>query len=99
MLTQTSKNQNRRHVHTRIRKKIQGTAERPRLNLPKARRAKAAPAETWLQRSRWARQLRSARKKRASAKSYSIAADTFITGGLRPWRKRRAKRDYSSRRI
>ncbi len=33
MLTQTSKNQNRRHVHTRIRKKIQGTAERPRLNV------------------------------------------------------------------
>jgi large subunit ribosomal protein L18 len=33
MLTKTSKNQNRRHVHTRIRKKIQGTAERPRLNV------------------------------------------------------------------
>ena len=27
MLTQTSKNQNRRHVHERIRKKILGTAE------------------------------------------------------------------------
>ena len=33
MLTKTSKNTNRRHVHTRIRKKIQGTAERPRLNV------------------------------------------------------------------
>jgi large subunit ribosomal protein L18 len=33
MLTQTSKNANRRHVHERIRKKIQGTAERPRLNV------------------------------------------------------------------
>jgi large subunit ribosomal protein L18 len=33
MLTQTSKNQNRRHVHHRIRKKIQGTAEKPRLNV------------------------------------------------------------------
>ena len=33
MLTQTSKNTNRRHVHERIRKKIQGTAERPRLNV------------------------------------------------------------------
>src|SRR5258707_12337080 len=33
MLTQTSKNQNRRHVHERIRKKILGTAERPRLNV------------------------------------------------------------------
>ena len=33
MLTRTSKNQNRRYVHTRIRKKIQGTAERPRLNV------------------------------------------------------------------
>ena len=33
MLTQTSKNKNRRHVHERIRKKILGTAERPRLNV------------------------------------------------------------------
>jgi large subunit ribosomal protein L18 len=33
MLTITSKNTNRRHVHERIRKKIQGTAERPRLNV------------------------------------------------------------------
>src|SRR5207248_7162409 len=33
MLTLTSKNQNRRHVHERIRKKILGTAERPRLNV------------------------------------------------------------------
>jgi large subunit ribosomal protein L18 len=33
MLTQTSKNQNRRRVHERIRKKILGTAERPRLNV------------------------------------------------------------------
>jgi len=33
MLTQTSKNANRRHVHERIRKKILGTAERPRLNV------------------------------------------------------------------
>jgi large subunit ribosomal protein L18 len=33
MLTTTSKNTNRRHVHERIRKKIQGTLERPRLNV------------------------------------------------------------------
>src|ERR1700704_4630423 len=33
MLTRTSKNTNRRHVHERIRKKILGTAERPRLNV------------------------------------------------------------------
>jgi large subunit ribosomal protein L18 len=33
MLTKTSKNTNRRHVHERIRKKILGTAERPRLNV------------------------------------------------------------------
>jgi large subunit ribosomal protein L18 len=33
MLTQSSKNRNRRHVHERIRKKILGTAERPRLNV------------------------------------------------------------------
>jgi large subunit ribosomal protein L18 len=33
MLTRTSKNTNRRHVHDRIRKKILGTAERPRLNV------------------------------------------------------------------
>ena len=33
MLTQTSKNTNRRHVHKRIRKKVLGTAERPRLNV------------------------------------------------------------------
>src|SRR4029077_7107522 len=33
MLTQSSKNQNRRHVHERIRKKVLGTAERPRLNV------------------------------------------------------------------
>jgi large subunit ribosomal protein L18 len=33
MLTQMSKNRNRRHVHERIRKKILGTPERPRLNV------------------------------------------------------------------
>src|SRR5215475_9124845 len=33
MLTKTSKNATRRNVHSRIRKKIQGTAERPRLNV------------------------------------------------------------------
>jgi large subunit ribosomal protein L18 len=33
MLTKTSKNTNRRFVHERIRKKILGTAERPRLNV------------------------------------------------------------------
>jgi large subunit ribosomal protein L18 len=33
MLTRTSKNTNRRHVHKRIRKKILGTSERPRLNV------------------------------------------------------------------
>jgi large subunit ribosomal protein L18 len=33
MLTQTSKNTNRRHVHERIRKKVLGTSERPRLNV------------------------------------------------------------------
>jgi large subunit ribosomal protein L18 len=33
MLTISSKNTNRRHVHKRIRKKVQGTADRPRLNV------------------------------------------------------------------
>jgi large subunit ribosomal protein L18 len=33
MLTQSSKIANRRHVHERIRKKIQGTSQRPRLNV------------------------------------------------------------------
>ena len=33
MLTKTSKNTNRRYVHTRIRKKVLGTNERPRLNV------------------------------------------------------------------
>jgi large subunit ribosomal protein L18 len=33
MMTQSSKNSNRRHVHERIRKKLLGTAERPRLNV------------------------------------------------------------------
>ena len=33
MLTRTSKNTNRRHVHERIRKKVLGTSERPRLNV------------------------------------------------------------------
>jgi len=33
MLTQSSKNATRRNVHDRIRKKIQGTAQRPRLNV------------------------------------------------------------------
>jgi large subunit ribosomal protein L18 len=33
MLTKISKNQKRGHVHDRIRKKLQGTAERPRLNV------------------------------------------------------------------
>jgi large subunit ribosomal protein L18 len=33
MLTQLSKNANRRRVHERIRKKLEGTAERPRLNV------------------------------------------------------------------
>ncbi|HZP18283.1 MAG TPA: 50S ribosomal protein L18 [Terriglobales bacterium] len=33
MLTQISKNATRRRVHERIRKKVMGTAERPRLNV------------------------------------------------------------------
>jgi large subunit ribosomal protein L18 len=33
MLTQTSKNATRRRVHERIRKKLMGTSERPRLNV------------------------------------------------------------------
>jgi large subunit ribosomal protein L18 len=33
MLTQTSKNATRRRVHGRIRKKVLGTSERPRLNV------------------------------------------------------------------
>ena len=33
MLTQTSKNGTRKRVHERIRKKVLGTAERPRLNV------------------------------------------------------------------
>src|SRR5205809_2130799 len=33
MLTQTSKNATRRRVHKRIRKKVLGTSERPRLNV------------------------------------------------------------------
>jgi large subunit ribosomal protein L18 len=33
MLTQISKNQTRQRVHERIRKKVMGTSERPRLNV------------------------------------------------------------------
>ena len=33
MLTRVTKNEKRGHVHDRIRKKMQGTAERPRLNV------------------------------------------------------------------
>ena len=33
MLTRISKNQKRGHVHDRIRKKVMGTPERPRLNV------------------------------------------------------------------
>lgn len=33
MLTRLGKNQKRGHVHERIRKKLEGTAERPRLNV------------------------------------------------------------------
>src|SRR6202140_2852546 len=33
LLTQTSKNANRRHVYKRIRKEVLGTSERPRLNV------------------------------------------------------------------
>src|SRR5690242_4619923 len=33
MLTKISKNQSRNRVHDRIRKKVMGTAERPRLNV------------------------------------------------------------------
>ena len=33
MITKTSKDQTRQKVHTRIRKKILGTADRPRLNI------------------------------------------------------------------
>src|ERR1700740_3563895 len=33
MFTKITKNQKRGHVHDRIRKKLQGTAERPRLNV------------------------------------------------------------------
>jgi large subunit ribosomal protein L18 len=33
MITQLSKNKTRQRVHVRIRRKLQGTAERPRLNV------------------------------------------------------------------
>ena len=33
MIAKTSKDQTRQKVHTRIRKKLAGTAERPRLNV------------------------------------------------------------------
>jgi len=33
MLTKITKNEKREHVHERIRKKLQGTQERPRLNV------------------------------------------------------------------
>ncbi len=33
MLTKIGKNEKRGHVHERIRKKVQGTAQRPRLNV------------------------------------------------------------------
>jgi large subunit ribosomal protein L18 len=33
MLTRITKNEKREHVHERIRKKLQGTPERPRLNV------------------------------------------------------------------
>src|ERR1700682_3311838 len=33
MLTRVTKNEKRGHVHDRIRKKMQGTADRPRLNV------------------------------------------------------------------
>ena len=33
MITKNSKNDTRQKVHTRIRKKMQGTEERPRLNV------------------------------------------------------------------
>jgi large subunit ribosomal protein L18 len=33
MLTKISKNQKRGHIHERIRKKLRGTSERPRLNV------------------------------------------------------------------
>ena len=33
MLTRITKNEKRGHVHERIRKRLQGTAERPRLNV------------------------------------------------------------------
>jgi large subunit ribosomal protein L18 len=33
LLTRVTKNEKRGHVHDRIRKKMQGTAERPRLNV------------------------------------------------------------------
>jgi large subunit ribosomal protein L18 len=33
MLTKFSKDTNRRHIHERIRKKVLGTSERPRLNV------------------------------------------------------------------
>jgi len=33
MLSKTSKNETRQRIHSRIRKKLQGTAERPRLNV------------------------------------------------------------------
>ena len=33
MLTKIGKNQKRGHIHERIRKKLQGTAERPRFRL------------------------------------------------------------------
>ena len=124
MLRIASKNQTRQRVHDRIRKKVMGTPERPRLNVYRSlnhiyvqliddlqgrhagrrlrrrmtARARALPAATWRRRKWWARRLPNWPRRRASPKSYSIAAATFITAGSRPWPMRRARRDCSSKR-
>jgi len=37
MIPQTERNKTRQRVHTRIRRKMQGTVERPRLNVYRSR--------------------------------------------------------------
>src|SRR6266849_2380763 len=103
MLTRTSKNVSRQRIHDRIRKKMVGTQERPRLNVYRSLNHIYAQVIDDLKGVTIAAASTAEGKKSdrttggnvASAKTVgkTIAEVTFITDGSKRWQMRREKRD------
>jgi large subunit ribosomal protein L18 len=104
MITQTLRNQNRQRVHARIRRKMQGTAERPRLNVYRSlnqiytQLIDDASGVTLASASSVTAKLKTGGNIAAAKEVGRLIAERgkekgiCITGASRRWRMRRAKR-------